>query len=328
MRVFDIVGVLAVSLWVGVIGLYAVDHWKRSATQDFVFGEMLISEGETWLTMQREDEEVGYVHEVRTRLPDGWLFEYKMVLVVEVMTFQQLIETQIKSTMNSDGVLRQFSADVTAMNQTFRAQGVASDERLEFTLLAGNLSPIQRTIDLAQPPRLAVNAINQFLASPDLKPGARLRQPFFDPSTMQMTTMEYEYIGPEETEVLEVKYASHRFHQHVAGTSVPLETIVDERGEVLIQTFPMRTIAYRISPELARVQVASWNRRLREAGRSGGSQPGPRDGETLSIDAALDLLGNLRLPSLAPAADGSEDEDEDEALPTNDPTPIAETETP
>lgn len=323
MRLFDIVGLLAVTLWIGVMGYFALEQWTDgSASLRVGSDEVVLKEGETWLTMQRHEVEVGYVHEVRTRLPDGWLIEYTMVMNLEVMSFQQLIQTNIKSTMDNDGILRQFSAEITAMNQTFRALGEASNEELRVSVFAAGLPPIKRTIALDTPPRLAVNAVNQFLASPDLQPGARLRQPFFDPATMQMTTLEYEYIGPEEIEHLEVMYSAHRFHQHIGNQT--LETIVDTEGEVLIQTFPMRILGYRIPAEFARAQVASWNRKVREENRSAPAVEAPLDAE-----AAMNLLEQLRprnlpIPGVEPVSD---EEAPDEEVLAEDPQPT-ETHTP
>ncbi|MFU8802337.1 MAG: hypothetical protein ACNA8W_00870 [Bradymonadaceae bacterium] len=319
MRLFDIIGVLAVIAWVGVIGLFAFEHLGGSSTAIHLSGgEVVMHEGDTWMTLQRNDHEVGYVHEVRTRLPEGWLLEYTMLMTIDVLNMQQVVETQVKSTIDDNAVLRQFSAEITAMGQTFRTLGEATDEELRVTIYAGGRTPTRRNIPLSEPPRLSVNAIKEFLASPELEPGARIKQQFFDPTTMQMTTMDIEYVGPEDIKHLEVEYAAHRFHQHAAGQI--LETLVDERGEVLIQTFPMGILGWRIPAELARGQVAALNRKVRDDARGKGKAK--KKDEPFNLGTALELL-----ESLVPASSEDEDEGEEkieEEKELEDPQPTTE----
>ncbi|MBA2661413.1 MAG: transglutaminase domain-containing protein [Bradymonadaceae bacterium] len=287
MRLFDVIGVLSVAAWLTVVGLYAHERLGGgSASTHNLSSQVLMTEGESWMVLRRDDTAVGFIHEVRTQLADGWLLEYQMLMNIAMMGLDQRIETTIKASVNNDAILRTFSAEIGAMGQTFRALGEASDTHINLTTYAAGSSSKKR-IELKEPPRLAASALNQVLASPDLKPGAIIRQEFFDPSSMGMTEMTIEYVGPTETTVYDQAYSAHQFRQRVAGTS--LNVVTDDQGNVLIQAFPLGIVGSRVPAELGRAQAMSMRRQAKERDQKKG---GEAKGVDFSLDAALNLLAN------------------------------------
>ena len=299
-RLFDLTGAVAVVAWLAVIAasVYTI-HAGAPTDTSSIEGQVAIHEGENWLVMMTEDrEEIGYVHETRTRVPQGWLFEYDMFMSIGLMGVDRALASTLKATLDEGGYLLSFASSLEAGPRTFRLDGQVHAQRvLEMKLYLGEV-PETRTIELEQPPKLSANALNHIIASGDLEEGRRYRQEFFDPTSFGIKEIVYEYQGQVDVDVYDRKERAHHFRQLVAGNE--LDVYVSDSAEILIQEFPMRTLGMSLPPALGRARAKAIREQLQDGaqaralglGGQGKERAAPVD---LSMKTALRMLGSALL---------------------------------
>lgn len=277
-RLFDAVGILSVTCWIGILAAFVYQQLTPQEiprSSALTHSAIAITEGNTWLVLNREQHDVGYIHESRTRVDEDWLFEYEMMMIVEVGAMKQLIETHTRATIDDDGLLKKFQGDISSFMGTFEAKGEVTAEQIRIDLrIAGRTTT--RTVSITEPPRLSNTAINQLIARPqDLVPGKRYEQEFFDPMQQQMSNLSYVYIEKKDLEVYGVTQPAFHFEQELMGDR--FDVYINAEGEILIQEFPMRTIASRLPEALGKTRTSAIKRQLRQGGKS----------STRDADAAL-----------------------------------------
>ena len=289
LKLFDVVGAVVVTAWVALAGYYVYQVESAKPTDTRGMGdELVMQEGETWLILSRNDSEVGYVHQTRTEVGNGWLFEYDMLLAIQILGAERAIETTVKARLDEAGYLEKFNASVTASDNTFEASGYVADKTIHTTLDLGT-SPRKQTIALEQRPRLSTNATNQLLAAGKLEAGEEFEERYFDPTTMQMTRVVMTYQGRKEIEVYGEKTRAHHVVQRMSGTE--LDVYVDNQGDILIQEFPLRIIGARLPAAVARSRVASIRRRVKEQRREKKRKGKSKSALDLGLDTARKVLG-------------------------------------
>lgn len=270
--------------WLIVTSLYVYRHERATPSSDAENrGEAVIREGETWMILRRDDDDVGFVHRARTRLESGWLVEYDMLVVVDVFDTTLPVETEVRARLDLDARLRELDGTVRAAGRSFHAQGDVQGESLSLVLQSGKSSR-RHTIPIGEPPRLSTNSAQSLLGRDDLEAGDSLENDYFDPTSMGLRSIEMVYRGRTDIEVMGESHRAHHLRHHVAGTE--LDLYLDEDGAVLVQEFPLEIIGTRVRPELGRTRSASLRNEARAARRN------LEEGELGSgIARALEMLG-------------------------------------
>ncbi len=317
-RIFDAVGALSVTCWLAILAAFAYQQLTPETlpkASELAFTQIAITEGNTWLVLTRDRDEVGYIHESRTKVDDNWLFEYEMMMLVEVGALKQLIDTHTRATLSQDGHLEKFQGDISSFVGTFEVKGEVSGESIEIDLKIGEKTT-QRKVSVSEPPRLSNTAINQLVAKPEeLVAGKRYQQEFFDPMQQQMSNLSYIYIERKEVELYDTTREAYHFRQELMGDE--FDVYVSPEGEILIQEFPMRTIASRLPEALGKTRISAIKRQLKE----NSSKAPAADVEALTKQAkeqitpnelglkgSLKSLSNLLIPrSSSPAPDMAAD---------------------
>lgn len=299
MKLFDVVGALVVATWLVVGGLYIYRvESSEPVRAKGLSDELVMEEGENWLILQRDNKDVGFVHQTRTQLTDGWLLEYDMLMTIQLLGSTQPIDTSVKSRLDEDGYLEEFNAKITASGRHFEATGEVDGKTLHTTInLTGE--PQTRTIHLEESPRLSASAFNQLLASGDLKAGQKYKERFFDPTTMQMTDMVLNYKGEEQIDVYGESHHAHHIVQQVAGNT--LDVYVDDHGEILIQEFPLKMVGARVPEELGRTRASAIRRKLAERQKKR-AEDGGQDFQ-FNLDTAMKMIGGQKPAPGASASD-------------------------
>ncbi|MFB6264921.1 MAG: hypothetical protein ABEL76_15060 [Bradymonadaceae bacterium] len=289
MRPFDAIGIAAVGLWIAVTGLYVYRHEvEGSRKAEELDSELVLEEGENWLILQREREDVGFVHRTRTRLSEGWLIEYDMALTVEVLGQTYPIRSSVKATVDRRAYLQDVQARLTVAGRTFRAQGEVRSERTLRLLIKVGDRAHRQTIELTDPIRLASTSVNQLLGEKRLEPGRTYEETFFDPTAFGRQTIELKYVGREKVDVAGDTHRAHHIVQKVRGRK--LDVYLDDEGSVLIQEFPLKMVGLRVPEDLGRSRAASIREKIRKAEnelKSGSSNPLAQ----LEFGPILDLFG-------------------------------------
>ena len=290
MRIFDITGAAAVAFWLVFTGLYVYRHEFRAdanADASALDSEVALREGDSWMLLRRHDEDVGFVHRTRTRIEPGWLTEYDMLLVVELLGETQPIDVSVKARLDEAAYLSSFEAEVRAGGRHIAARGDVHSETLSLVVNPES-DPIQRTIALKDRPRLTTHSYNQLITREDLSPGDRFRNDYFDPTALGMQTIVMEFVGRETVDVYGDAHEATHLRQTVAGETY--DVYVDRNGELLIQEFPFEIVGARVQPELGRARASDIRQRARVAAADDDKEPTTAIGGA-GLEAAFRMLG-------------------------------------
>jgi hypothetical protein len=300
LKIFDVAGAIVVLTWAVLASMYVwdVEGPKASSAKD-LGDAFVMHEGETWLLLRRDKQkqEVGFVHQTRTQIEDGWLLEYDMLMTIELLGTERSIETKVKSRLDSQGYLEGFSAHIDASGRSFRAKGDVEDTTIHISLDLGDLNmsdmPREQTIELKDKPRLSSSALNQLLAKGQLEAGEEFEQRSFDPTTMQMTKVVMVYKGKKTVEVYGENFPGHHVVQKVAGNE--LDVYVDAQGEILIQEFPLRMVGARAPASFGRTRASAIRKRFEEQANEREAL-GDGGGFDFNLSTAMDMLGGQTPP--------------------------------
>ena len=273
--------------WFGIVGSLVYDEVRPSDSRG-VQAAAVFKEGDSYMLLTRENDEIGFIHEARTFVneTESWLLEYDLFMNVAMMGIDQYLQTKIKATVSRDAILQDFNASVVTGGATFELTGTVEGNAIEMSIdLAGQ----ERTsrIQLNEPPRLANSALNELVANPDLTPGMRFEQEYFDPTKMGMTTMTFEFIRQHDVYVYEQRIPAYQFRQHVGGTE--LDAYVDKHGDVQLQEFPLRIVGTRAPPELGAARAKALEERMKKDRKNKQELASPKVAD-LSLESAMGLL--------------------------------------
>jgi len=287
-RTFDVTGALAVAFWLVFTGLYVYRHQVGTGPSQArsLDAGVPLREGDTWMILQRDNDDIGFVHRTRTRLDDGWLTEYEMLLAVELLGQKRPVDVSIKARLDGEAYLTSFDAEVRAGGRKVTAQGDVHADTVSL-LVNPESDPIERDLPLDDRPRLATHSIHQLLGRDELHPGDRFRNTYFDPTSLGMQQIVMEYVGRESVEVFGESHESHHLTQTVSGETY--DVYVDPGGELLIREFPFDIVGVRVRPELGRARAADIRERADAAENADPGDAGRLGGA--GLEAAFEMLG-------------------------------------
>lgn len=298
MKRFDIAGVAALLVWMSTLGTFIyVDIIKPSQAQVAAPSkDVAISPGESWLIMSRGDKDVGYIHEARTKIEGGWLMEHDLYLIVELGQKQQLLQTQVKSSVNPDGTLKRFTATYTNLLGESVIDGEVKADHIE--IVKGGEQQGKSKIAITKPVRLAQMAPNQLARLDGLEKDAKITLELFDPIALKLTQQTYRYIDRRDFESFGVSSPVRAFGQEYLGQEQPV--FVADNGELWATRMPLQILASKASKNLAKARISLLKRQAQEmiAKREKNkdkilSQLGAQglDPSQMSLDTALGLMG-------------------------------------
>lgn len=280
MRVFDAVGAFAVVAWLTLVGAYAYQGYVGAETERrSLEAGVPIQAGDSWMMLTRDDDEVGFIHETRTPIEQGWLIEYDFMINVTSFGTAQLLRTKVKATMDQTAVLKRANVSVqTASAMSFEGEAEVQGNDV---ILRYELAGQKRTskVTLPKAPRLSQSAFFQLASMADLEPGAVFEQEYFDPMVMGMTQMRFKYIRRHEIDVYDQKLNAFHFRQEVGNDQ--FDVYMDGEGEVYIQEMPLRIIGARVPAEFGQTRAKALERQFREKNANEGA---------VSVDDAIGML--------------------------------------
>ncbi|MEM1346942.1 MAG: transglutaminase-like domain-containing protein [Myxococcota bacterium] len=284
------------SAWLALLVAYTIKVHVLDVPLDmgeYTSEGVVFTPGNHWMILLREKEEIGYIHEARSALDDGWLLEYQMLVRIELVGQTQTVDTTMRAILDKDAYLSAFTASVDSAAGAFEVEGEVREDAIELTVVLGeDETPQKHSIPVTEPVRLSVSALNELIASKDLEVGRDYTQSFFDPLSMSQRELTYTYLGRVALESYDIRYDVHHFRQQVMGNE--LDVYITDAGELVLQELPLRTRSTKIPNGLGRLRSAEIRRTLRE------KQQGAR--EALDAHPDTTLLDGL--------------------LPKSDPTPL------
>lgn len=307
LKLFDKIGIVVVAVWVGLAGFY-IYHTQSSAGSGSSqrSDQFAMREGGTWLVLRRHERDAGFVHQTRTELADGWLLEHDTYMVVDLFGSPQLLDASVKTRLDIDGFLRQFTTEIHTSGGLFKATGRVEGDTLHLSQTLGEEADSE-TLTLDEPVRMAPNALNTLRASAELRPGESYRGRYVDPYLAALVDVEMRYIEHRELEVYDETFPADHFRKK-AGETRELDFYIDEDADLLIRAFPLRMTGARIPAALGKTRSASIRRQLDKRREDAAQQAGEdSDIKTLSIDLAQRILAGQYGPDEALADEDLED---------------------
>jgi hypothetical protein len=289
MRLFDIAGAILVGGWLVFAGAYVWHHEAepRATTIEEPTDDLRLQEGERWMLLRRYEETIGYVRRRTTRLADGWLFEYEVLVVVDVTGRKYGVDAEFDARVDADGVMKGFSASGELAGRAVSASGNVDDNTIRMTLTFGQETR-EQSITLEKPPRLTGTRLPAIAGDPNLEPGDRIRQSVFAPTQFGMQSIVFEVVGRRQIDLMTRKAQALYLIQHVAGEEYDLYLADD--GSILLREFPFRIYGVYTTPEFASARAATLRKRLDDA------QTLP-EGTLEQAGGMLDMMGGGGAPS-------------------------------
>ncbi len=287
MRIFDGIGIATVAIWLGIISLTAWNIHYKPPTVQTKSDQVVLTEGESWMILRRNDADVGFIHESRTQLEKGWLLESQTIISIEMLGTDQLFKTTVKATVDEHAVIQNFTSDLSEMDSSFHATGKVDGNTMTITTYAGGSQSTQ-SIPLSQPPRLLSAAFNKFLAHKDLKEGQWIDEMFFDAETIDMVKMKVQYIRPSQTEIWDETHESQIFTRHAGGEKFNTFTTTD--GTVLLQEFPSDILGSRVPLAIGRAKSMTLRSKVNKNTKS---KKGSSKSVDISFETAVNMLNQI-----------------------------------
>jgi hypothetical protein len=254
---FDVAGVVVVAAWAVSLCYYsygsAVSGPTAAPIQD---GPGLLREGETWmLILSANADEVGYTHEVRTRVNDGWIFEYDVFAAMTFGGAQLILESDVKAILDAEQYLVRANATLTSPAGDLEVIVIARGNQVELIVDTGSGRKTS-VVDLGTRPQLGNQVLARLIAADGLEPGGIYQDVYFDPIAMKQKPMKLTYIGLKELDLVGSVAMCHHVKQSLEdGTE--LDVYIDDHGELCIQEFPMKMLASRMEPKFGATRSRS-----------------------------------------------------------------------
>lgn len=290
MRLFDIVGIIAVTGWIAVVAVFVFVAFDDSFTGlSLTDGDIEIYEGTLWMNVSHAGEDVGVLREDRTRLLDGWLIETQGVVELNFLNDTHAFRFDSKTNLAEDLTLRTALGRIEAFGMTMQMDGRyrADDDGHRFDVTFNLDQSTERfTVDLDGPVHLVSHAIPRMLASDGLQPGSRIAQEFFDPLTLAPSNIVLTYRGQEELTSYGDTHQAHRFQQTFGDVTAIIHT--DEQGSVLHHVMPFQFALVRVPQFMGAQEFRESNRRFDQRDDSP-----PAFISAIDSDFLLSLVGRL-----------------------------------
>jgi hypothetical protein len=200
---------------------------------------------ETWVGVFIGGVHVGYGVSRQSSMGDGGtLYEDRSSFVLGAMGQSQQVTTASLAVADAAGNLRSFDLVVDSVQRlTVRAEMRGKELHAEIDMGGGEPSVIDVPMD---PPPSLLQTANARLRGGELTPGDRFEVPFFQPLTMQLSTM---VITVEAPELLSNGSVGHWVRLDGGGSTI--RRLVDERGDTIREEGAMGMSTVRMTREAA-----------------------------------------------------------------------------
>jgi hypothetical protein len=249
-RLFNILGVTVVSLWLVVIGLLVKKlHFKGGGTavaSKHVAGT-IDSPQRDWKEIYLKDKKVGYTVSLIKPFDDGYLVQEEVFLRLNLMGLVSGVYTATQCQVDDNFLLKSFNFTMSSGVVRFNLTGNVEGDELVLQSARGKAKRTQR-IKLSAPPMMA-SCVGYFLSSRKIKVGEEFKVPIFDPSTTAQKEAVVKVVAREPITINTIKYNAYRLETEMWGKV--LTSWVDESGITLKEKGFMGFTIVKSSPAAA-----------------------------------------------------------------------------
>ncbi|MCX7816660.1 MAG: transglutaminase-like domain-containing protein [Syntrophales bacterium] len=152
-----------------------------------------IHEDESWMSIYREGQKVGYCHRVFTRENGGYRVSEAIFLRINAMGTVQAVKLSTKGRLNRDFTLSSFEMELQSNFSSYEARGRIQGRRL---ILEAGPKGMSRRYDLIlkEKPYMSTG-LREVLLQGNLEEGKIISIPIFDPATLGTVTVKITKVG-------------------------------------------------------------------------------------------------------------------------------------
>ena len=234
-RLFHLLGIGIVSLWLAMIGLLLKDlHFKdeRADTKSSSVAGTIDSPQREWKEIYLKNKKVGYTVSHIKPLDDGYFVQEEVFLRLNLMGSASSVYTATQCRADDNFFLKSFKFSMSSGVVRFHLSGRVEGDELLLESPRGKGKRTQR-IRLSAPPMLGA-CVGYFLKSRKIKVGEEFKVPIFDPSTTAQKEAVVRVVASEPITVNSIRYEAYRLETEMWGKQ--LTSWVDESGTTLKET--------------------------------------------------------------------------------------------
>jgi transglutaminase-like putative cysteine protease len=189
-----------------------------------------------FLGIHFQNQRIGYVKNRLSAAADGngYTLLEDAVLRLNILGEIHPIRMHLEAGLTESLLLQHFTFQLFSPFYQVDAQGLVAGGEIDLTIRTGK-ETIQDTVQLANQPFLPTNH-RGYLLGTDLKPGDKLKIPYFDPISLTGKDTIVEYKGIDKVLIEGRIYTLHHFTESFAG--VRISTWLDNTGKVVKEESP------------------------------------------------------------------------------------------
>jgi len=221
--------VFIVVFWLVTTGLTIHQEVSRAreAKQAPITAEDLSKTDEVWLGIyfkpspQASDKDlvkVGYSKLSREPLKDGWRYEERTRMKMNLMGKKRIVQTHTRATVDKSGRLKFFDFEMRSGPVQLLMWGQVRNNKLEVKIETGG-STQTLNIPFKDTPRIPLNLLED-IDLKSLKPGQTIVREVFDPTTMGLAEAKIIFLGTEPYRIGDKTITAYKFRQNILGVDV------------------------------------------------------------------------------------------------------------
>lgn len=181
-----------------------------------------------------KDDRIGYVKNRLVEDGENYRLFQEAYLVLNIMEQSHPVHLVINAGLDQTMLLQNFDFSLSSPFYVMSATGKVDGSTINFNLTTGK-EQISDSIRLATPPFLSTNR-RSYLLKQNLKPGDKLKIPYFDPISLSGKDTVLEYKGYDK---ILIKGRVHRLHHFIESFSgMRINSWLDESGKVIKEESP------------------------------------------------------------------------------------------
>ncbi len=234
-RLFNLLGIGIVSLWLVMIGLLVKKlHVKeeRAPTESRSLAGTIDSPQREWKEIYLKNKKVGYTVSHIKPFDGGYFVQEEVFLRLNLMGSASGVYTATQCRTDHSFYLKSFKFSMTSGVVRFNLSGRVEGDELLLETGRGKGKRAQR-IRLSAPPMLGA-CVGYFLKSRKIRIGEEFKVPIFDPSTTAQKEAVVKVVASEPVTINNIRYKAYRLETEMWGKQ--LTSWVDESGTTLKET--------------------------------------------------------------------------------------------
>ncbi|MBC8317627.1 MAG: transglutaminase domain-containing protein [Desulfobulbaceae bacterium] len=247
---------------------------------------LTLSREESYLGVYFQGERIGYVQNRYSPRENGSIrLLQNSHLLLNILGQSHPVDMNLEADLSADYLLQSFSFELGSTFYQMNVKGTIEGNSVHYSLSTGK-EDTSASITLKAPPILPVNQ-RGYLLKQDLKPGDKIRIPFFDPITLSGKETTMEYRGKEKVLIHNRVLSLHRFIESYAG--IRINSWLDDQGKVIKEESPAGFI-FLAEPEFKARDITGKGEEIL------GAVAVPFAGDIPDLDKASTITFRLTLP--------------------------------